>query len=242
MSAQHFSNEAYESERVLVTALWGMVPRWHTGNYKKHGLTTNNARLENLSSSKLYKPALDKGRRAIIPVEGFYEWNTTNAKLKSTERPAYFIHMPQKAGVKIEDKSTWTSDDVNLMYLAGLFDVWKDDAGESLYSFTVLTFESDKHFNWLHHRTPAVLETKQQVSDWLDFKRVSTKDALKMIEHPKLFVWYEVSKYVNNSRNKTGTCNKPMDRKKIESSSVLSWVKNNKKESKEEGEAPSSKD
>lgn len=224
---------------MIVPALWGIVPRWYIGDYKKHGLSTNNARLENIHRSKLYKPAL--GKRAIIPVEGFYEWNTANPKLKSSERPAYFIYMPQKPDVKIDLKSTWNCDDVNLMFLAGIFDVWKDDAGESLYSFSILTFESDDHFSWLHHRTPAVLETEQQVSDWLDFNRVPSESALKVIKHPRTMLWHEVSNYVNSSRNKSETCNKPIDRKKIQPNSVLSWIKNNKGETKALGDGSSSK-
>lgn len=194
--------------------------------------------MESIKSSKLYKPLLDKGKRAIIPVEGFYEWNTTNPKLKSSERPAYFVYMPQTAEVKIENKSTWKSDNVNLMFVAGLFDIWKNDAGESLYSFTVLTFESDEHFKWLHHRTPAILETEQQISDWLDFERIPSDNALKVIKHPTTIVWHEVSNYVNNSRNKSETCNKPMERKKSESNSILSWIKSSKSVAKQEEPSP----
>ena len=225
---------------MIVPALWGIVPRWHHGDYKKHGLTTNNARLEKIQSSRLYKPLLDKGRRTVIPVEGFYEWNTTNPKLKSSERSAYYLYMPQKPGVKIEDKSTWNCDDVNLMFVAGLFDIWKDDAGESLYSFTVITFESDDKLKWLHNRTPAILETEEQVSDWLDFNRVPSEAALKVIKHPTNIMWHQVSNYVNNSRNKLETCNKPIDHKKEESNSILSWIKSSKTGSKSQKEDSSS--
>lgn len=39
--------------------LWGFVPPWHRGDDPtKHGLTTNNARLEGIAQSKLYKSAL----------------------------------------------------------------------------------------------------------------------------------------------------------------------------------------
>lgn len=188
--------------------------------------------METIETSKLYKPSLDRGKRCILPVEGFYEWQTVNDKLKSSERPAYFIYMPQSKNIKIEDKTTWEFSDINLMFVAGLFDIWHDEEGDSIYSFTIITYESDDHFNWLHHRTPAILETEKQISDWLDFEKVPFADALKLIKHPKMIVWHRVSNYVNNSRNKSYECNKPVEAKspKPSKGNLLSWVKKRKDE------------
>lgn len=236
VSAKHFDDSADSAQRVIIPALWGLVPRWHKGDYRKHGLTTNNARMETIETSKMFKPLLEK-KRCIVPIEGFYEWQTVNEKLKSSERPAYFIYMPQTKNIKIEDKSTWQSADVNLMFIAGLFDVWHDDEGDSLYSFTVVTYESDDHFSWLHHRTPAILETEQQVKDWLDFEKVPSNAALKLITHPKTIVWHRVSNYVNSSRNKLDKCNKPMDEKSTQGN-LLSWIKKRKDEDPKKEDSP----
>jgi putative SOS response-associated peptidase YedK len=227
VSSKHFDDTADESDRTLIPALWGIVPRWHKGDHKKHGLTTNNARIETIETSKLYKPLLDSGKRCIIPVEGFYEWQTVNPKLKASERSVYYVYMPQEADVKIEDKSTWKN--VNLMFVAGLFDIWHDENGDSLYSFTVITYESDKHFDWLHHRTPAILETKQQIASWLNFNRTPSDLALKLIKHPKTIVWHQVSNLVNSSRNKSDQCNKPKS-ETAKNNSLMSWIKKRKSE------------
>lgn len=232
VSGKHFDDKVDGSKRAIIPALWGLIPRWHKGDYHKHGLTTNNARMETIETSKLYKPLLDRGKRCILPVEGFYEWQTVNEKLKSSERPAYFIYMPQTKSIKIEDKSTWQSPDVNLMFVAGLFDIWHNDDGDSLYSFTIITFESDDHFKWLHHRTPAILESEQQIRNWLDFDKIPSEAALKLIKHPKTIIWHRVSNYVNSSRNKLDKCNKPMDVKSPQPSkgNLLSWIKKRKDE------------
>jgi putative SOS response-associated peptidase YedK len=232
VSAKHFDKNSEASKRVLIPALWGLLPRWHKGDYRKHGLTTNNARMETIETSKLYKPVLNSGKRCILPVEGFYEWQTVNPKLKSSERKVYFVYMPQDTNVKIEDKSTWKT--VNLMYVAGLFDVWHDDHGDSLYSFTVITYESNKHFDWLHHRTPAILETKQQIASWLNFEQTPPELALKLIRHPRTMVWHQVSNYVNNSRNKSEQCNKPKA-ETAKNNSLMSWIT---KKRKSEPESP----
>lgn len=210
-----------------------MIPRWHSGDYKKHGLTTNNARLETLVTSKLYNPCLNRGKRCVIPMEGFYEWSTVNPKQKSSERPAYFIYMQQEDGIKVENKSTWTSNNIRLMFVAGLFDVWHDSNGDSIQSFTIITFESDSKLNWLHNRTPAILETEEQITNWLnpDFE-----DSLKLIQHPKELLWHQVSKLVNSSKNKSQDCNKPY----VESSkqsSLLSFMKRKSDQSSDDASA-----
>ena len=44
--------------------LWGLIPFWHKSmNPTDHKLTTNNARIEGLTESKMYKPLLEKDQR-----------------------------------------------------------------------------------------------------------------------------------------------------------------------------------
>lgn len=162
--------------------MWGIIPFWHTGNYLKHGLTTNNCRLENMLQSKLYKKSFRSGQRCVIICEGFYEWQTTK-DVKSSEREAYYIYMPQNKTsdaeetcqkLKLEEveqtkpdeetKTIGTGQHMKLLQMAGLFDMWTDENGNSIYSYTVITFESAENFSWMHHRSPAILESEQQVS------------------------------------------------------------------------------
>jgi putative SOS response-associated peptidase YedK len=242
VSSKHFDDDEISTNRTILPALWSIIPKWHKGDYRKHGLTTNNARLEGLTDSKLYKPLLDHGKRCVMVIEGFYEWQTTNPKAKSSERSVYFVHIPQDGSIKIEDKSSWTScEDVKLMHIAGLFDVWEDDSGDSIYSFTIITYESDKFFNWLHHRTPAILETEEQIRNWLDYEHVSASEALKLIQQPKITMWYQVSSYVNSTRNKLDQCNKPINYKPktFGKGSILNFVtKQSEATEKKEEESP----
>lgn len=155
-------------------------------------------------------------------MEGFYEWQTVNEKLKSKERPAYYIYMPQSPQVKLEDRTTFDPESLNLMKIASIFGVWQDENKDPIYSFTIITFESDSTLKWLHHRTPAILETDQQVSDWLNFEKFPSHIALKIIKNPKTIVWHPVSNYVNNSRNKSEICNQPLseDKKDVKKSPI----------------------
>lgn len=215
-----FDNRHQTSEdRLLVPMMWGMVPFWHQGqDHRNHGLTTNNCRLENMLQSRLYGSAFRKGQRCVIVCEGFYEWQTTDPMAtKASQRVAYFNYMEQADSIKIEQKDTWSerAGDLNLLKMAGLFDSWTNADGDQIFSYSIITFESDEKFSWLHHRSPAILETEQQVNDWLDFKRVTdTKALLALLKPASLLKWHPVANLVNNSRNKSEECNKRLDEEK----------------------------
>lgn len=204
-------------DRLLVPMMWQMIPFWHNRNldHRKHGLTTNNCRLESMLESKLYKHAFNKGQRCVVLCEGFYEWQTTDPKAtKPSERAAYYIYVPQNNGIQIEniDSVRKSVENLKLLKMAGLFDIWTNADGEQIFSYSVITLESDDKLGWMHHRSPAILESEQDVDDWLDFKRVTdAKHLLSLLKPPKMLQWHRVSNIVNNSRNKSDQCNKPID-------------------------------
>ncbi|EDV43326.1 uncharacterized protein Dana_GF16577, isoform A [Drosophila ananassae] len=212
VSAAHFSDaDDQKCARVVMPMMWGMIPFWHKGDYKRHGLTTNNCRLEHLMDSKLYRGPFKRGQRCVVVCEGFYEWQTAGPAKKPSEREAYLVYVPQQGDAKIYDKSTWSPTDVKLLRMAGLFDVWEDESGDKMYSYSIITFQSSKIMSWMHYRMPAILETEEQMNDWLDFKRVSDSEALATLRPAQSLQWHRVTKLVNNSRNKSEECNKPME-------------------------------
>ncbi|XP_075146400.1 abasic site processing protein HMCES [Haematobia irritans] len=219
VSKYHFYDDedakSMENNRVIVPMLWGMIPFWHKGDYRKHGLTTNNCRLEHMLNSKLYRGPFRRGQRCAVVCEGLYEWQTTKSA-KPSERAAYFLYRPQKEQIKIYDRQSWMPEDVNLLKMAGLFDVWEDEQGDKIYSYTIITFESSKIMSWLHHRMPAILETEEQLNTWLDFKNVTDEQALATLRPCTQLEWHQVSNLVNNSRNKSEKCNKPLEMIKVE--------------------------
>lgn len=223
VSSAHFDTADVaerSAERTLVPMVWGMIPRWHRGEALKHGLTTNNCRLENLRTSTLYAPTLLAGQRCVIVCEGFYEWCTTNDKqTKSSERDVYYFYMPQLWENKPADVNGMAENidprgqqHRRLLYMAGLFDVWTSPvSGDTMFSYSVITFESEANFAWLHHRSPAILETDQQVADWLDYRRCNADDALRLLRPAEQLQHHQVSNAVNSSRNKSEKCNKPIE-------------------------------
>jgi len=172
---------------VLQPMLWGLVPPWHAGpDPKSHGLTTNNCRLENVLTSTLYKPCLSKGR-CVVVCQGFYEWDRSGG----VKQP-YLVY---RAGGGEQ------GEDLGLLYMAGLYSVWKGGEGAPVYNYTIITRESNKVLSWLHHRMPAFL-SPSQFSDWLNPSTTPTQ-ALAMLSLPGEgeLAWHPVSREVGNVRN-----------------------------------------
>ncbi|XP_046733886.1 abasic site processing protein HMCES [Diprion similis] len=236
VAGRHFRAE---EERVLHPMVWGMIPRWHKGDYRKHGMSTHNARFEGLSASKLYSHPLSLGQRCVIVCDGYYEWKTTKQTSKGSKQP-YFIYAKQDEGVKIEDRQTWnkewSQDDgwngIKLLKIAGIFDTWLSAENKKIYSCSMITTSANEILSWLHHRIPMFLESDEEVADWLDYENVPLRDALKKLHGPTTdsLKWHPVDPMVNNSRFKSISCYQPIvieekKEKVLQSGLMTSWLK-----------------
>ncbi len=98
-----------------------------------------------------------------------------------------------------------------LMLLAGLYDRWKNPAtGEWVYSYTVLTTDSNKSSDWLHDRLPLILD-ESAAAIWLDTERFTFADCVKFIRpFSGALIFYSVSDNVNYMRNKGFDCIEPL--------------------------------
>lgn len=240
VSSQHFIDGTSEAlpERILQPMKWGLVPSWHRGDPKEFTYNMSNARSDTLLDKKSFKSPLEKGKRCVVLAEGFFEWQN----LKGGKKQPYFIHfksMEPKKGESIiqasQQKEFSDSEDVyvkkedsaearrtkRLLAMAGLFDHWKapkDSSSEDkdLFSYTIITVDSTDTFKWLHHRMPAVLDGEEEIRQWLDYGEVPWKEAMNLVAPKDCLEWYPVSTVVNNSRNKSPDCIKPIDLSKQE--------------------------
>lgn len=46
--------------------------------------------------------------------------------------------------------------------MAGLYNIWQNE-DKIIYSYSVITMESNSTLNWLHHRMPAILNQQEQI-------------------------------------------------------------------------------
>lgn len=94
-------------------------------------MSTHNARLENIKTSKLYGTPLRKGQRCIVLCEGYYEWKA--GKTKKESKQPYYIYATQEKGVRADDSSTWKDEwseetgwkGFKLLKMAGIFNTFK---------------------------------------------------------------------------------------------------------------------
>ncbi|ODN06455.1 Embryonic stem cell-specific 5-hydroxymethylcytosine-binding protein, partial [Orchesella cincta] len=225
-------------DREVMPMMFGMIPYYHKNDAKSHGLSTNNCRLEGLLESKLYKRSWDQRKFCVILAQGFYEWQTVGATGKGKKQP-YLIYMPQGADdekpVNIGDKDLWEKSEwseeegwngPNILKMAGLYDVWKAPNGDEVYSYTIITMESNDTLSWLHDRMPAILDNEESVAAWLNATpKTSTADLMSILKPVKSLQWHPVDPKVGNSRCHDMDCmelKKPEERKPT---FMDSWVK-----------------
>ncbi|GAB6021884.1 hypothetical protein CHUAL_006050 [Chamberlinius hualienensis] len=166
---------------------WGLIPHWHKGSYKEFTLNLNNARSETILSSRLFNEPLKAGKRCVVIVDGYYEWQSSAGGGKQP----FFIYFPQSKSLKIENDEWkngefWNETDgwlgPRLLTMAGIFDTWNDpDNGKTMFSYSIITMEASSAVNMVHERMPAVLDGWEAIRDWLDYKNVSVKESMKLI-------------------------------------------------------------
>jgi putative SOS response-associated peptidase YedK len=165
---------------------WGLIPHW--AKDQKIGYKMINARIETLKEKPSYRGSL-KSKRCLVPASGYYEWHET----KEGKVP-YYIH----------------EKDEPLFGFAGLYDEWKDEKGNDIYSFTIITTDANRFMSKIHHRMPVILSETTE-DKWLDKELLDSDKALALLEHSKPDLdAYEVSKAVNRPANDSSYIIKPL--------------------------------
>jgi putative SOS response-associated peptidase YedK len=146
------------NERELSLARWGLVPFFAKSLAEFRGFSTFNARAEMLASSATWRDPL-KGRRCLVPCDGFYEWKALDDSKKPKKQP-YAV----------------TLADGEMIAFAGLWDAWKEIKPKSesvhtpdtwLQSFAIITTEANELMATIHTRMPVILRQRDW-AEWLD--------------------------------------------------------------------------
>lgn len=147
-----------ETKYKLQSAKWGLIPFW-TKRPPDYGsmMRTINCRDDSLLQNGGLWNTMKQRKRCIVVAEGFYEWLKKN---NGKEKIPHFVKRK----------------DGNLMCFAGLWDCVQyesregDEAeGEKLYTYTVITTDSNKQLRFLHDRMPVILKPgSEDMRTWLD--------------------------------------------------------------------------
>jgi putative SOS response-associated peptidase YedK len=152
---------------------WGLVPQW--AKDIRMGANMVNSLLESIQE----KPAVTnifKYKRCIVPADGYYEWV---AQSGTKEKQPMRFHLPNN----------------QLMFFAGLWDVW----GDGLYTFSIITQPAQGKAKLFDDRMPAILSPKD-AWQWLNNVEAPNKK-LKLIkpENNDALLHYNISHALNNT-------------------------------------------
>ena len=132
------------ARRVLTLRRWGLIPSW--AKEPKIGNRMINARIKTAAEKPSFRGAFRK-RRCLVPADGFYEWA---ARPGGAKQP-FHIALPER----------------RCFAIAGLWESWRDPAGASIESCTLLTTSAHAKLREVHDRMPVILDPADYAS-WLD--------------------------------------------------------------------------
>ena len=132
---------------------WGLVPFW-TKRSPDYGsvMRTINCRDDSLIENRGMWTSMKHKKRCVVVCQGFYEWLKKGPGGK--EKIPHFVKRK----------------DSELMCFAGLWDCVKyEDSEEKLYTYTIITTDTNKQLNFLHDRMPVILDVASEAWNmWLD--------------------------------------------------------------------------
>lgn len=94
-----------------------------------------NARAERIASAPMFKDSYAR-RRCILPIDGFFEWRTSESG-------------KQPFAIAMKDGSPFG--------VAGIWTAYRADDGRWVHNFAVLTCEANDFMAAIHHRMPLIL-------------------------------------------------------------------------------------
>ena len=169
--------------RTILPMNWGLIPHWSKD--KKIASKLINARAETVKN----KPSFSESyihRRCLVPADGFFEWK------KEFQRK-----VPYPVALKTGE----------LFAFAGLWDTWRDEQGQEIKTFTILTTAANSLLAPLHDRMPVILK-KADESAWLDPCLNDAAQVEKIIGSfpSEKMTLYPVNSMVNSWKNDTPEC------------------------------------
>jgi putative SOS response-associated peptidase YedK len=156
---------------------WGFVPSW-VKDLKDYPLVIN-IRSETALEKASFRAAIQR-RRALMPADGFYEWQ----RLGRETRP-YLLRRPDRG----------------VFAFAALWETWASADGSEIDTVALLNTHANGVIAAIHERSPVILP-QADFARWLD-PDASAREAHALLRPPPddLLEMVRVSRLVNNIRN-----------------------------------------
>jgi len=164
--------------REVTLVRWGLVPSFAKAPDPSAPMI--NARAETAAEKPSFRGPL-RHRRAVFPMDGFYEWRRAGPGPKQP----FFI----------------TRADGAPIIAAGLWELWTGPDGEEIESAAMLTTAANRELAPIHDRMPVILEP-ETLAAWLDPKTSPKELAALMVTAPAgTLTLRPVSTRVNSTGN-----------------------------------------
>ncbi|WP_341702100.1 SOS response-associated peptidase [Ferrovibrio sp.] len=129
-----------DRRRKIIMARWGLVPP--DSETDKPKFSAINARADKLGQAPIWRHPFSRGRTALVPANGYYEWAETGTG--ATQQ--YLFRMA----------------DSRPFLLAGLWESWRPPAAAvgtpPLITCTLITVPANQAAAEIHDRMPAIIE------------------------------------------------------------------------------------
>lgn len=153
-------NIAPGQEIITVTAdgaqhmRWGLIP---VGRVNARGRPVMETIVNARSETVFDKSAFLDVKRAVVPVEGWYEW--TGEKRR---------------------KQPWriTRKDGELLWFAAIYDVWNGPGGMQVPQVATITCDPSADVQDIHHRMGVILE-EDQIDQWFQCDEAAAKEMMR---------------------------------------------------------------
>ncbi|MEE9320709.1 MAG: SOS response-associated peptidase [Granulosicoccus sp.] len=187
----------------LTPMRWGIVPAW-ANNHGKTVAPLINARCETIREKVSFKQLINE-QRAIIPINGFYEWlrpekTEQGVSKQGTSKTAFYISSAKAPAMLLA--GIWQSSANPANTISSEADVVPQS------QVCVITTAANKAMSAIHHRMPVILDVDEAIK-WLNPSAAAPIDMLMRPAANDLLQIIKVSNFVNNARHEGSACIEP---------------------------------
>ena len=186
-----------ETQRVVETMSWGLVPFW--AKDQKRAANAINARAETLTEKPSFRHLVAR-HRSVMPLDGYYEWDTVTLAQSGPKQP--YLVRPIPGGAL---------DRRGMLAAASLWSTWRDPQREDVVVQTVamVTTQAQGKLATIHHRMPLLLDA-DETEEWLELDAGLPAWVASTRREPEVEM-YAVSPRVNSVRNNDPDLIRPID-------------------------------
>lgn len=165
---------------------WGLIRPWSTPTTPK----PSNARAESILDKPMFRD-LVATRRCLVPAGNYYEW-----KREGAGSVPYLIH----------------TTDQRIFHIAAIYDAWRDNRGQIVASYCMITTTPAESIAHIHNRMPVIIEPRDYAL-WLS-REVRDLDQLRPLLRPypsERLEYWPVSNRINSVANDDADLCIPID-------------------------------